>query len=129
MARIRKTDTKPEMTIRRLVHRMGYRYRLHQSRLPGNPDIVLARLRKVILVHGCFWHRHDCQAGRKLPKSRSEYWGPKLAGNRRRDDENLARLTELGWDVLVVWERELASPKLVVERLRAFLEGRIRESI
>jgi DNA mismatch endonuclease (patch repair protein) len=104
MRRIRKTDTKPELIVRQLVHAMGYRYRLHQSKLPGNPDIVLARHRKVILVNGCFWHRHDCIDGQKLPKSKPEYWGPKLERNRRRDEVNIARLRELGWRVLVVWE-------------------------
>ncbi len=104
MRRIRKTDTQPEMIVRRMVHAMGYRYRLHQSKLPGNPDIVLPRHRKVIFVHGCFWHRHDCPDGRKLPRSKLEYWGPKLERNRHRDEINSARLRELGWDVLVVWE-------------------------
>ncbi|MGC2781874.1 MAG: DNA mismatch endonuclease Vsr [Bradyrhizobium sp.] len=126
MARIRKTDTKPEMIIRRLVHGMGYRYRLHQARLPGNPDIVLARHRKLIFVNGCFWHRHDCPAGRKLPRSKPEYWGPKLAGNRKRDDENVARLKEMGWEVLVIWECELAHRAQIVEQLRSFLESRVR---
>ena len=99
--RIRKTDTKPEMIVRRLVHAMGYRYRLHNAKLPGSPDIVLTRHRKVILVHGCFWHRHDCPDGRKLPRSKPEYWGPKLERNRKRDAANIARLCKMGWDVLV----------------------------
>ena len=100
--RIRKTDTKPEMIVRRVVHAMGYRYRLHNAKLPGTPDIVLTRHRKVILVHGCFWHRHDCPDGRKLPRSKTEYWGPKLERNRKRAAANIARLREMGWDVLVV---------------------------
>jgi DNA mismatch endonuclease, patch repair protein len=80
MQRIRKTDTKPEMIVRRLIHAMGYRYRLHQSDMPGSPDIV-PRHRKAILVHGCFWHRHDCADGRKVPRSKPEYWIPKLERN------------------------------------------------
>jgi DNA mismatch endonuclease, patch repair protein len=126
MRRIRKTDTKPEMIIRRLVHAMGYRYRLHQSSLPGSPDIVLARHRKVILVHGCFWHRHDCADGSKLPRSKPEYWGPKLERNRRRDEASVARLKELGWGVLVVLECEIANGKRVKEALRKFLGSRKR---
>lgn len=124
MARIRKTGTKPEMMVRQLVHGMGYRYRLHQSYLPGNPDIVLTRHRKIILVHGCFWHRHECADGQKLPTSKPEYWRPKLERNRQRDKTNLTRLKELGWDVLVVWECEIARRKGVIGRLKKFLRGR-----
>src|SRR5262249_29454191 len=121
---IRKTNTKPEMIVRRLVHAMGYRYRLHQANLPGTPDIVLTRHRKVILVHGCFWHRHDCVDGRKLPRSKPEYWGPKLERNRRRDEESVAQLHKLGWDVLVVWECEIAKGKRLSETLAKFLGSR-----
>jgi DNA mismatch endonuclease (patch repair protein) len=124
MARIRKTDTKPEMLVRKMVHRMGFRYRLHQSNLPGNPDIVLARHHKVILVHGCFWHRHHCANGQKLPISKPEYWRPKLERNRQRDKTNTARLKELGWNVLVVWECEIAKRQQIVKKLRRFLCGR-----
>ncbi len=85
MRRIRKTDTKPELIVRRMVHAMVYRYRLHGAGLSGTPDIVLPRHRKVIFVHGCFWHRHDCPDGRKLPRSKPDYWGPKLERNRLRD--------------------------------------------
>jgi DNA mismatch endonuclease, patch repair protein len=123
MRRIRKTDTKPELIVRRLVHGMGYRYRLHQSQLPGNPDIVLARHRKVILVHGCFWHRHHCADGQKLPRSKPDYWGPKLERNRRRDEDNIARLRELGWDVLVLWECEIANERRTTEVLKRFFEA------
>ncbi len=121
MRRIRKTDTKPEMVVRRMVHSMGYRYRLHGAGLPGTPDIVLPRHRKVIFVHGCFWHRHDCPDGRKLPRSKPEYWGPKLERNRRRDEAGISRLRELGWDVLVVWECEVSSTAVVQCRLSEFL--------
>jgi DNA mismatch endonuclease (patch repair protein) len=123
MRRIRKTDTAPEMIVRRMVHAMGYRYRLHGVKLPGTPDIVLPRHRKVIFVHGCFWHRHDCPDGRKLPRSKPEYWGPKLERNRRRDATNVARLRELEWDVLVLWECELGDIKKLSSALSAFLRG------
>ncbi len=128
MQRIRKTDTKPEILVRRIVHAMGYRYRLHQSNLPGTPDIVLTRHRKVILVHGCFWHRHDCADGRKLPRSKPEYWGPKLEHNRRRDEASVARLRELGWGVLVVWECEISNSRRLSKRLGKFLESRGRST-
>lgn len=121
MRSIRKTDTKPEMIVRRLLHAMGYRYRLHDKSLPGNPDIVLPRHRKVILVHGCFWHRHDCPDGRKLPSSKPEYWGPKLERNRQRDEQIINQLHELGWDELVVWECELKPATTLADKLKAFL--------
>jgi DNA mismatch endonuclease, patch repair protein len=122
MRRIRKKNTGPELIVRRLVHAMGYRYRLHQSQLPGNPDIVLPRYRKAILVNGCFWHRHDCPDGWKLPRSKPEYWGPKLERNRRRDEANMRQLRELGWDTLVVWECDLKDRDRLVLRLREFLQ-------
>jgi DNA mismatch endonuclease (patch repair protein) len=84
-ARIKKTDTKPELAVRGLLHSLGYRYRVHRRDLPGNPDIVFPSRRKVIFVHGCFWHRHDCRLGAKVPSARPEYWMPKLEGNRQRD--------------------------------------------
>jgi DNA mismatch endonuclease, patch repair protein len=124
MQRIRKTDTKPEMIVRRLIHALGYRYRLHQSNLPGTPDIVFSRCRKVILVHGCFWHRHDCADGRKLPSSKPEYWRPKLDRNRRRDEACVAQLHELGWGVLVVWECETRNGKRLRETIAKFLGPR-----
>ena len=127
MRRIRKTDSKPEKIVRRLVHAMGYRYRLHSAKLPGTPDIVLPRHRKVILVHGCFWHRHDCPDGRKLPRSKPGYWGPKLERNRRRDETNATRLRVLGWDVLVVWECECKELAATMDKLEYFLT-RVRSS-
>jgi DNA mismatch endonuclease (patch repair protein) len=126
MQRIRKTDTKPEMIVRRAVYRMGYRYRLHQSNLPGSPDIVISRHRKVIFVHGCFWHRHDCADGRKLPRSKPEYWRPKLDRNRRRDEASAAQLREFGWGVLVVWECETKDVRRLNETLAKFLGSQQR---
>lgn len=122
MALIRRKDTKPEIAVRRLIHGMGYRYRLHRGDLPGRPDIVFSRRKKVIFVHGCFWHRHDCRLGR-MPKSRLEFWGPKLEANRLRDEEVQARLLELGWQYLVVWECEIGHHLALEERIRNFLEG------
>src|SRR5262245_47161904 len=107
MARIRKTDTRPEISVRHAVHGLGYRFRLHRRDLPGCPDLVLPRHRKVIFVHGCFWHRHHCRDGRKLPKSKPEYWGPKLERNAARDAVHVQALIEVGWDVLVLWECEV----------------------
>src|SRR3990172_1857336 len=108
MARIRGKDTKPEMLVRRALHQMGYRYRLHIHRLPGSPDIVFPTRQKVIFVHGCFWHWHSdrsCKIAR-LPKSRVEYWRTKLMRNRKRDRQTTASLKRLGWSVLTVWECE-----------------------
>jgi DNA mismatch endonuclease (patch repair protein) len=110
MRRIRKTDTKPEMVVRRLTHAMGYRHRLHRRDLPGTPDLIFPGLRKVVFVHGCFWHQHDCPLGAKQPSANPDYWLPKLARNVQRDRQNRAALAEMGWDVLVVWECETRSP-------------------
>ena len=124
MGRIRGRDTKPEMVVRRLVHGMGYRYRLHQRRLPGKPDLVFSKRRKVIFVHGCFWHQHPdphCRFAR-LPKSRLDFWGPKLAANRERDERNLSRFEELGWQVLEVWECQIRDREKLSARIREFLE-------
>lgn len=123
MSRIRNKDTKPEMFVRKLIHRMGYRYRLHGKQLPGKPDLVFASRRKVIFVHGCYWHRHDdpsCKLAR-LPKSRLDFWGPKLEGNRERDKRNQMELKALGWEVLVIWECQLSDVDDVTARVREFL--------
>ncbi|MBN2022016.1 MAG: DNA mismatch endonuclease Vsr [Pirellulales bacterium] len=122
MARVRCKDTKPEIAVRRLVHSLGYRYRLHSSRLPGCPDLVFSSRRKVIFVHGCFWHRHSGCRNCRLPKSRLEFWRPKLEANRRRDRRNRDRLRRLGWGVLVVWECELANVERLTVGIRRFLE-------
>ena len=124
MARVRGRDTKPEMIVRRMLHQMGYRYRLHRRDLPGRPDIVFGKRRKVIFVHGCFWHRHsdsNCKLAR-LPKSRLEFWSAKLESNRSRDLENHKKLTEAGWRVLVLWECELRDISKLAEKIRSFLE-------
>lgn len=122
MARIRKVDTQPEMVVRRAVHALGYRYRLHRRDLPGTPDLVFPRLHKIIFVHGCFWHRHNCRDGRKLPSSRPEYWGPKLARNVERHIRDTAKLRKLGWRILVVWECELGNRAVLESAIRTFLD-------
>lgn len=123
MRAIRSKDTAPEMVVRRLLHGMGYRYRLHRRDLPGKPDIVFGSRRKAIFVHGCFWHQHSgCREGRP-PRSNAEYWEPKLARNRTRDEEHLQALTKLGWRVLVLWECEVTDLETLNNRLKAFLES------
>lgn len=116
MARVRNKDTRPEMRVRSLVHSLGYRYRLHQRNLPGQPDLVFSSRRCVILVHGCFWHQHACKSGNRLPKSNVRFWRKKLASNVARDKTQLRALRNLGWRVLTIWECE-TGPK-VTERLK-----------
>jgi DNA mismatch endonuclease (patch repair protein) len=123
MSRVRSRDTKPEMLVRRLAHGMGYRYRLHRRDLPSSPDLVFPSRQKVIFVHGCFWHRHldpDCKLAR-LPKSKLDFWGPKLETNRERDERNLALLAELGWDVLIIWECQTKNREELQARIGEFL--------
>jgi len=121
MSHIRANDTKPEMIVRRTVHAMGYRYRLHDRRLPGSPDLVFAGRRKVIFVHGCFWHAHkNCKVAH-MPKSNPEYWRPKLERNQARDDKNIENLAANGWKSLVIWECETKSLDSLERTLRQFL--------
>lgn len=123
MSRVRGKDTRPEMVVRRLVHGMGYRYRLHRRDLPGRPDLSFGKRGKAIFVHGCFWHRHadpGCKLAR-LPKSRLEFWLPKLERNKERDESNIRLLEEKGWKVLVIWECEIANSSFLAGRIQAFL--------
>jgi len=123
MRLIRAKDTTPEVTVRRIVHGMGYRYRLHVAKLPGKPDLVFARLRRIVDVRGCFWHQHPGCIDSHIPKSRRTYWRPKLRGNVRRDALHGDALKRLGWRVLVVWacECEDANLKALKKRLKRFL--------
>jgi DNA mismatch endonuclease, patch repair protein len=125
MWQIKDRDTKPEMTVRRMIHAMGYRYRLHSTKLPGKPDIVFPSQHKVIFVHGCFWHQHPAKRCRhaRIPKSRVDYWLPKLDGNRKRDRKHVIALKKLGWQCLVVWECKLNSIDPLRGRLKRFLEA------
>lgn len=123
MSAIRSKGMKPEMIVRRLAHSVGYRYRLHRKDLPGKPDLVFPSRKKVIFVHGCFWHQHqdpDCKIAR-LPKSNLDYWLPKLKKNQTRDAEHCQKLKDMGWDVLVIWECQTKDTDNLSEILKAFL--------
>lgn len=122
MAKIRGTDTRPELIVRRLLHKLGYRYRLHAKKLPGRPDIIFPGRRAAIFVHGCFWHRHNCIYA-YTPKSRSEFWLRKFARNVERDAENQRQLDSAGWRILILWECEIESGDGLIERLKDFLES------
>lgn len=124
MSRVRSRDTKPELVVRRLLHGLGYRYRLHRKGLPGKPDLVFPSRRKAIFVHGCFWHRHDdpaCKLSR-LPKSRLDFWLPKLKGNRQRDLRNITELEDLGWKSHEIWECQLKDLSKLKNDLRKFID-------
>lgn len=120
MRAVKCKDTAPEMEVRRTAYSLGFRYRLHRKDLPGCPDLVFSRFRKVIFVHGCFWHQHNCPAAAR-PASRSEYWNKKLDSNKKRDKSNLSRLRSLGWRILVVWECQIKTPGQLAKRLTRFL--------
>lgn len=122
MRRIRSTDTSPEMIVRRMVHRMGLRFRLHVATLPGKPDVVLPRLKRIVEVRGCFWHQHPGCIDSHIPKSRISYWKPKLARNQQRDEQNKRKLRRLGWRVLVLWECEVKDSEKLSKRLSRFFE-------
>ncbi|WP_441230067.1 very short patch repair endonuclease [Tardiphaga sp. 215_C5_N2_1] len=120
MKSVATRNTGPELQVRKLLHKLGYRFRLHRKNLPGKPDIVFASRKKVIFVHGCFWHGHGCSKGRP-PKSRAEYWLPKISTNQARDIRTTALLTEAGWDVLTVWQCDLKGMEALGLALQAFL--------
>lgn len=121
MAKVRGENTSPERLVRSLVHKMGYRFRLHRKDLPGKPDIVLPRHKKVIFVHGCFWHQHEGCPHAARPTSNTEYWNKKLDRNVIRDREHLQKLEYLGWSVLIVWECETRDHEKLLEKLQGFL--------
>jgi DNA mismatch endonuclease (patch repair protein) len=121
MARIRGKDTKPEMIVRRALHRLGYRYRLHRMDLPGRPDIVFPARKVVLFVHGCFWHAHAGCKIANMPKSRREYWNAKFARNKDRDEHNATLLTQAGWRVMTVWECETKDMLSLERRLTSGL--------
>lgn len=121
MGCVKSKNTAPELVVRRLAHRLGYRFRLHRKDLPGSPDLIFPRHAKAILVHGCFWHGHErCRRG-ALPKSRIEYWTEKISSNKERDQRKLAELEEAGWEVLVVWECETRNTEALFERIERFM--------
>lgn len=121
MRAVKGRDTEPERAVRRLIHGMGFRYRLNRADLPGKPDIVLPGRRKVIFVHGCFWHGHKCRRGNRMPKNNREYWSQKISRNRERDRAARAALKEKGWRVATVWECELKRGERLRKRLNTFL--------
>lgn len=123
MAGIKGKNTKPEMAVRRLVYGMGFRFRLHRKDLPGSPDLVFPRLKRVIFVHGCFWHRHQGCRFAYTPKSNSQFWLAKLDANVRRDAVVLQALAALGWEVLIVWECEVANFPALTEKVNLFLSA------
>ena len=124
MARIRAKNTRPEVTVRRLLHSLGYRYRLHRRDLPGTPDICFPGRQKVIFVHGCFWHRHEGCPRTTTPRTRTSFWENKFTTNVVRDRRNMSGLAEIGWDAMVVWECETADLEALAPRLVRFLDGR-----
>jgi len=121
MSRVRSRDTKPEMLVRRLLHGLGYRYRLHGEELPGSPDLVFPRKKMVIWVHGCFWHGHGCRNGVRLPKTNVEFWSAKRRANMARDQRSALALESMGWKALVLWECELRDLTVLELRIRNFL--------
>jgi len=123
MSQIRSKDTSPEIIVRSLVHRMGYRYALHRSDLPGHPDIVLVKYKKIIFVHGCFWHIHNCRYGKVIPQTRKIFWQTKRLGNVLRDRLNLKKLRLLGWQILVLWECHTRNLPKLTASLQNFLKS------
>jgi DNA mismatch endonuclease (patch repair protein) len=121
MAAIRGKDTKPEIVVRRLTHRLGYRYVLHGRKLPGKPDLVFPSRRRVIFVHGCFWHMHSCRFGKVVPATNADFWERKRAGNVLRDERHIKALTALGWKVLVIWECQTRDIDDLRSQICAFL--------
>ncbi|WP_419594438.1 very short patch repair endonuclease [Thiolapillus sp.] len=124
MSRIKGKDTKPELYVRSLIHRLGYRFRLHRKDLPGKPDLVFPSRRKVVFVHGCFWHHHENCRRARIPKTHSDFWSKKFEENRARDGRNLLELEKLGWRSLVIWECEIShgDTKELIEKIEDFLE-------
>lgn len=122
MSRVGQFNTKPEKKVRSLLHHLGYRFRLHQKNLPGKPDIVLPKYRKVIFVHGCFWHLHRGCHRSSIPASNHEFWTNKLTRNKARDKRNIANIRALGWEVLIVWECEIKKLDVLEKKLTTFLK-------
>lgn len=123
MRKVKGRDTVPELKVRSMLHRMGYRFRLNKSKLPGRPDIVLPKWNTVIFVHGCFWHRHNCKNGIRIPASRQDYWIPKLRGNQERDKKNILQLKEMGWKILVIWECEIKHENRLLQKISTYFNS------
>jgi DNA mismatch endonuclease (patch repair protein) len=123
MRNVRGKNTSPELFVRKLIHRLGYRFRLHRKDLPGKPDLVFPSRKKAIFVHGCFWHAHGCRIG-KPPKSRLDYWVPKLERNKERDGKNIEDMERLGWDTLTIWQCEIKFGEDIGSKIVSFLGKR-----
>lgn len=123
MARVHSKNSRPEMVVRRLIHAEGYRYRLHVRDLPGCPDMVFRGRRKVIFVHGCFWHRHESCTLARMPKSRIDFWAPKFEANKKRDERNKRHLEDEGWTVMTIWECEISDTGRLKIAIRRFLDA------
>jgi DNA mismatch endonuclease (patch repair protein) len=121
MRSVRGTNTKPELLVRRLVTALGFRYRIHRRDIPGTPDLAFIGRGKVIFVHGCFWHGHDCPRGKRVPRTNTQYWVSKIGRNQERDRQTKQRLESQGWLVLEIWECETKDELTVKEKLRSFL--------
>ena len=121
MSQIKGRDTKPEIIVRSLIHRMGFRFRLHRKDLPGKPDLVFPRMKKVIFVHGCFWHMHACKYGQVIPKTNQKFWGEKRLSNVERDRKNIKALEQEGWQIMTVWECQTRHMDELQDALRMFL--------
>jgi len=126
MRQVRSKNSGPELMVRRMVHAMGYRFRLHDTKLLGKPDLVFPRLRKIIFVHGCFWHRHKGCSGTTTPKSNVDFWEEKFERNVERDRRNISALKRMGWRVLVVWQCQTRNPEKLERKLRGFLNEKER---
>lgn len=127
MAGVRQRHTAPELAVRQSIHKLGYRFRLHRKDLPGTPDLVLPRLRSVVFVNGCFWHRHPGCKKASTPKTRVEFWSRKFSANVARDTENIAKLSEMGWTILTIWECETTNPVSLCSTLAQWLA--LREEV
>ena len=121
MSRIRSKNTKPEIIVRKIAWGLGFRYRLHQKELPGKPDLVFSGLKKIIFVHGCFWHMHTCKYGRVVPKTNAEFWQEKRLSNKIRDQNNIKALKGLGWKILIIWECQTKSLLNTAANIKLFL--------
>jgi len=122
MSAIKSKNTKPEVIARHIIHSMGYRYRLHQKDLPGKPDLVFPKYSKVIFIHGCYWHMHNCRYGRVVPKTNAKFWKNKRESNKNRDKKNRLDLKKLGWEILTIWECQLRNLTALEKRIVAFLQ-------
>jgi len=123
MRKVGSKDTTPEMIVRKIAYKLGYRYRLHRKELPGNPDLAFIGRRKVIFVHGCFWHGHSMCKRARIPKTNRAYWSDKISKNTRRDEASLLALREMGWRAMVIWECELHDLRTLPMRIKEFLDG------